>query len=187
MDKAFIDSVLAEYSAGDLLLLQNEVNNLSYIMEQAHKKGMKIVLNPSPISEELLDCPLQYASWFLVNEIEGEALSGEKDPNRMTEVLLKKYPESAIVLTLGSKGVQYRDAHTIASHGVYDVEIVDTTGAGDTFTGYFMQGIYSGMPIHNILQQASIASALAISRKGASSSIPTMEEVKSAKFSLLKE
>ena len=65
-----VDVVLECFGAGDFLVLQNEINKLSYLMEQAHKKGMKIVLNPSPMNEKIFTLPLETVDYFLLNEIE---------------------------------------------------------------------------------------------------------------------
>lgn len=177
VDTAFVDTVLSQYGPGDILMLQNEISQLPYLLRQAHERGMRICLNPSPIDGELLACPLEHVTWLVLNEIEGNALSGRTDPQEIADSLLRRCPQSAVVLTLGSHGVLYRDRNTTASHGVYRVERVDTTGAGDTFVGYFMAGVYKGLSVSENLRQASVASSLAVSRKGASSSIPTLREV----------
>lgn len=182
IDCAFVDDVLADFSQGDLLLLQNEINNIPYIMEKAHEKGMLIALNPSPISRELMTYPLQYVKWFFLNEIEGEALSGKTDPEQIADTLLERYPGSAVVLTLGKRGVFYKDANVTAKHGIYQVKCVDTTGAGDTFTGYFIAGLSVSLDIPEILRRASVASSIAVSRAGAAASIPTLAEVLAAEL-----
>ena len=69
------------------------------------------------------------------------------------------------------------DGGQTAAHGIYDVPVVDTTAAGDTFTGYFLAGVTDGLPVEQILELASKASSLAVSRKGASDSIPARAEV----------
>ena len=79
-------------------------------------------------------------------------------------------------------GVYFKNAECTAKHGAYTVKAVDTTGAGDTFTGYFLAGVEKGWGIHDILKRASIASAIAVSRAGAAASIPTLKEVLASKF-----
>jgi ribokinase len=184
IDTAFIDSVLAGYGKGDLILLQNEIVNLPYLMQKSYERGIKIALNPSPIDQALLSYPLEYVTWLILNEIEGNALTGKTDPEEIADALLKKYPESAVLLTLGRKGVLYKDKAVCERHGTYRVKPVDTTAAGDTFTGFFIAGIYEGLPMKDILRRASVASSIAVSRKGASPSIPTMKEVLNANLAL---
>lgn len=108
----YIDTVLADFGAEDILLLQNEVNMLPYIVNRAHEKGMTIALNPSPFNEKL--------------------------------------------------------------------HAVDTTAAGDTFTGYFLAGLCEGLPIPEVLKMSAKASSIAVSRAGAVPSIPFREEVMAA-------
>jgi ribokinase len=83
--KAFIDQVLANFEKGDILLLQNEINHMPYIMGEAHKKGLDIALNPSPISRSLVKYPLQFVKYFILNEIEGKKLSGQASPEKIVE------------------------------------------------------------------------------------------------------
>jgi ribokinase len=181
---AFIESVLSEFDAGDLLLLQNEVSNVGCILETAHKRGLKIAFNPSPMKSNINDLPLNYVDWFIINEIEGHDLSGQTEPVEIADTILQRYPDCAVVLTLGKKGVLYKDAATARRHGVYKVKCIDTTGAGDTFTGYFISGIARGLELEEILKRASIASSIAVSRQGASVSIPNQEEVTNSKLEL---
>ncbi|MCH3973379.1 MAG: ribokinase [Oscillospiraceae bacterium] len=180
MTGAQIDAVLSSFGRGDLLLLQNEVNLVSRMIDKAAARGMTIALNPSPIDESLGHGPLEKVSYFLLNELEGESLTGEKQPDRICEALLTRCPKAKIVLTLGKKGVLYRDQNARFAHGVYRVPVVDTTGAGDTFTGFFLASVIGGCSVEESLKLASAASSLAISRKGAADAIPTLQEVKNA-------
>jgi ribokinase len=174
--KTDIDAVLKGFDGDDLVILQNEINEIPYIMRRAHQKGLKIAFNPSPISAQLADYPLETVNWFILNEIEGEALTGKEKPDEIVNELLGRYPSAAIILTLGQKGVLYQDRIRTESFGVYQVDTVDTTAAGDTFTGYFLAGIVKGMDTGNILKWASAAAALAVSQKGAADSIPSWYE-----------
>ncbi len=175
--KEIIDGILSDYNAGDLLLLQNEVNMLSYIIDAAYSKGIIVVLNPSPYNEKINDCDLTKVSIFLLNEIEGEQITGYSNEKEIIKSLTQKFPDAKIVLTLGKDGVVYAHKNEIYKKDSYKVNAVDTTAAGDTFTGYFLAGITKGMDIPNLLDMCVKASAIAVSRKGATSSIPTLDEV----------
>ncbi len=185
IDEAFIDQVLAQFEPGDFILLQNEINNVPYIMEQAKKKSMKIAFNPSPITEQLLSYPLHLVDMLLLNEIEGYELTKEKNYEDILSKLHQIYPKTAIVLTLGKNGALFSDGVNTYRHGIYDVKVVDTTAAGDTFTGYFLAAYANNEPIESCLRTASIASSLAVSRHGASTSIPFLSEVKNSKLVLV--
>jgi len=180
MTKEHIDETLAGFSAGDFLILQNEINNLGYIMEQAHKKGLVIVLNPSPMNEKILALPLDFVDYFMLNEVEAADICGEESKDNLLGNLSRKYPKAKIVLTLGKQGVQYKDGEQILSHGIYKVPVVDTTAAGDTFTGFFIGSLAQGYAAEEALRLASVASSIAVSRQGAESSIPYMDEVKNS-------
>ena len=177
------DEVLDHFEAGDMLVLQNEISELSYLMEQAHKRGMVIALNPSPMDEELLKAPLQYVKYFILNEIEAKALTnGVEEDNAMLEAMLKKFPNAEIILTLGERGSVYAKGDVRVEQGIYKVTVTDTTAAGDTFTGYYLASIIQGLSVEEALNMAAKASAIAVSRKGAAPSIPQREEVENMKL-----
>ncbi|MFI3249807.1 MAG: ribokinase [Eubacteriales bacterium] len=183
-----VDKNLDQLQEGDLLLLQNEINLLEYIIKSAHSRGIRVVLNPSPFEDSLLDLPLEQLSYLICNEIEGGAIVGDStiSHEEILKKLSKKFPKTVIVLTLGGDGVLCYDQTTQFSHGTYQVEAVDTTAAGDTFTGFFMAQLAKNASIPEALELASKAAAIAVSREGATTSIPTMEEVISSKLTLKK-
>ncbi|MEM0530567.1 ribokinase [Zongyangia sp. HA2173] len=178
----YIDDVLAHFEKGDMLLLQNEINNIDYIIKKAAEKGMILAINPSPISDELVKMDLTSITYFILNEIEGNELTQETDPEKIARKMRQIYPGCVVVLTLGKQGVMYYDGTNTYTHGIYDVPVVDTTAAGDTFTGFFLSTLMQGEDVPKALEYASIASSLAVSQKGAAPSIPTMEQVKDAKL-----
>ena len=93
------------------------------------------------------------------------------------QLLLERFPGSRIVLTLGSKGCIYQDACRRVEQRAYRVRAVDTTAAGDTFTGYFLAAVSQGAPVEEALERATRAAAISVSRPGAATSIPTRAEV----------
>lgn len=176
-DSSYILSVLETAEEGDILLLQNETNALAEIFEIAHNKKMQIAFNPSPYDEDIKSLPLHYVKWWLCNEIEGAELTGKENPYEAIDALSAMYPGSNILLTIGSKGsICYCNGQLI-HQPIYKVNAVDTTAAGDTFTGFFLGSIMNGKCPEEALKTAAAASSIAVSRSGASSSIPTLEEV----------
>lgn len=176
IDADFVTEVLRHFGKGDILLLQNETSALPSLLSTAAERGLRVAFNPSPFDDAIRSLPLQAVTWFLLNETEGQALTGESEPDAICTALLEKHPGSAVVLTLGPRGVLYRTWQTRQTFGVYPVPVVDTTGAGDTFTGYFLAGILAGLEAHETLRRASAASSLAVSHNGASDSIPCLND-----------
>lgn len=177
LTKEYIDQVLSNFSAGDMIILQNEVNHLDYIIDSAFARGMEIVLNPSPYDALIEQCDLSKISYFLVNEIEGEQITGKSNPEDILNYMLEKYPNAKIVLTLGGDGSVYADSKMRCHQDIFKVKAVDTTAAGDTFTGYFISGIQKGKSVPNALRLAAKASSITVSGKGAAPSIPLYAEV----------
>ncbi len=177
-----VDEVMAHFESGDYLVLQNEINELGYIVEKAHEKGMMIVLNPSPMNEKILALPLDVINYFILNEVEAAQILGKEDKGeesweQIADDLLKKFPQATIVLTMGSEGSVFKNQKETVCQSIYKVQAVDTTAAGDTFSGYFIGGILGGLSAKDAMDQASKASAIAVTRKGAAPSIPLLAEV----------
>ncbi|MBO5292333.1 MAG: ribokinase [Lachnospiraceae bacterium] len=176
--KMRVDEVLEHFSEGDFLVLQNEINEIGYIMEKAHEKGMTIVLNPSPMDEKIETYPLDYVDYFLLNEVEAEELCGKRETDEeLLQAVADRFPESRIVLTLGEKGSVYKDENEMIEQPIFRVPVVDTTAAGDTFTGFFIGGIMQGETPKEAMAHAAKASSIAVSRPGAAPSIPFRREL----------
>ncbi len=174
ISESFADEVLQDFSQGDYIVLQNETNIVPYVIEKAYEKGMKIIFNPSPITENILNFPLGKVSLFILNEVEGEALTSESNEDKIILSLLEKYPLAEFVLTLGSKGAIYFNKTQKIAVEAEKVEVVDTTAAGDTFTGYFIANIAMGKSVNEALSIATKAAAKAVTTLGAAESIPYM-------------
>lgn len=172
-----IAHVLSGFEKGDILILQNELDNSPTIMRMASERGMTIVFNPSPINENLYAYPLECVDWFLMNEIEGKELTQETDPEKILSGMKTRYPKANVVLTLGSDGAYCMKGETIIYQPAFNVKAVDTTAAGDTFTGYFITGISNHEELAAVMKRAAKASSITVSRQGAADSIPLADEV----------
>ncbi len=172
-----IAAALEPYGPEDILLLQNEVNHVEALVEEAWKRGMKIVLNPSPWDEALKAADLARISVFLVNETEGAGITGCKDPLEILKAMGKMYPQAEVVLTLGEDGCYYQKEGRRVYQKAILTNAVDTTAAGDTFAGYYIAGMLKGDSIEERLLRCAVASSIAVSREGAAASIPLEEEV----------
>lgn len=177
--KEDVDKVLENFDKGDYCILQNEINQTGYLIEKAYEKGMVIVFNPSPIDDNLLTYKIEYVDYLILNEIEASQLTNlsTSDYGELLEGLAKKYPEAKIILTLGSNGSIYKYKDTEIKQPIFKVKAVDTTAAGDTFTGYFIGASIMGHEPGEALKIASKASSITVSRSGAAPSIPTYEEI----------
>ena len=176
-----IDSTLSAFSHGDYLILQNEVNNLPEIVDKAFEKGLKIILNPSPYNEKMNMIDLDKISWLLVNEIEAEQISGKKDVEEIWSMIHNAHPNLSLLITLGGKGsvAWHVEKKCIekASQESFHVQAIDTTGAGDTYTGYFVSALLEERPLQECMKRASLAAAISVTRRGAADSIPERNEV----------
>lgn len=176
-DEKIIDEVIDKFSEGDFVVLQNEINKISYIIEKAYKKGMKIVLNPSPINEQISQINLNYIHCIILNEVEARYFTKSEKVEDILLDLKNKMPNSEIILTVGEKGSFYIKDNQNFRKDAYKVNVVDTTSAGDTFLGYYLGSKINGLEVSKCIEIATKAAAIAVSKKGSSSSIPFKEEV----------
>ena len=184
--KEQVDEVFKDFTNEDYLLIQNEINELSYIVEKAKEEGMKIILNPSPMNEKIMKLPLDQIDYFILNEIEAmQILEMDKpeeiDGKYIASLLHERFKDATIVLTLGSEGSVCISDDEYVEQSIYKVKAIDRTAAGDTYTGYFIAGILNGKTIKESMDIASKASAIAVTRQGAAPSIPVLEEVEEYK------
>lgn len=178
ISKEEIDSVLSQFDSGDWIVLQNEINNLNYIIDKSYEKGLNICFNPAPFDNSIFTLPLDKVTLLVVNEIEAADLaqmSGEFED--ILKALYTKYPNLKILMTLGSRGALYYENGKVIFQDCFKVNAVDTTAAGDTFIGYFLKKLLDGNDVATSLKWASAASAITVQRIGAMDSIPYYEEV----------
>lgn len=176
-----IRHVINSFSPGDWLVLQNEINRLPLITELAADRGMHIVLNPSPFDAAVSEIDLSKIDWLLTNEIEAGQISGSRNPEAAWKQLHARYSHLSLLVTLGSRGSMawYADGGAVEflREEAPCVQAVDTTAAGDTYTGYFVAGLTEGLPLADCMRQASLAAAIAVTRPGAADSIPWKHEL----------
>lgn len=160
-----------------ILLLQLEIPLAGVELAAAAgaRHGVPVVLTPAPAAE-LPASFLSHVDILVPNEHEAEVLTGHADPERALASLLELVPE--VVITLGSQGSLYGDrSGDIVRIPSYPVRAVDTTAAGDTFVGVLSVLRVEGADMSESLAVASAASALSVQRNGASSSMPTRQEI----------
>ncbi len=169
---------LSKFSKGDYCLVQNEINAVSEVINEAHRQEVKVVFNPAPMTPEVLDYPLQKVDILIVNQVEGSMLSGEESPKKIMHQLRSDYKDMAVLLSLGKEGLVYSDEkHPWLEYPPRIVDVVDTTAAGDTLIGYFLASVVNGLSVEEALEKGISASALCVTKAGAADSIPTADEV----------
>ena len=169
-----IDRTLGQYAPGDLLLLQNEINNLPYLIDVGHRMGMTICFNLAPFNNLARDYPLDLVKLLVVNETEGRSLAGTDD---VISMLIDRYPSTELLVTRGDGGVIYHGPEDSVSVPAASAAPVDTTAAGDTLIGYFLAGRLEKRTVPDCLKLACQAAALCVSRHGAMDAIPARHEV----------
>jgi ribokinase len=172
-----VDEALDAAPTDAWLLVQNETSAVAHAMAEARRRSIRVALNPAPIDRSILQSDWEKVDLLCVNEVEGAALSGQDQPEPMLAALAARAPQAEIVLTLGAKGVLYRDRQRQIRLEAQKVEVVDTTAAGDTFLGYFLAHRSQGRAPGECLEIATRAAAVCVTRAGAMDSIPRLVEL----------
>ncbi len=190
-DDAAVDAALAPAVKGDWLLLQNECSGTARAVALACERGLRLAMNPAPMTADIAALPLEYCRVLILNEGEACALAGSglkagdgvDGIGQVISILQQRYPDTVLVLTLGGNGaVVCQTADKVQSGSqtrvpAWPVDAVDTTGAGDTFVGYFLAGFSAGQPADQAVRRACAAAALSVTRAGATASIPELAKV----------
>lgn len=177
--KDYVISVLDCFDRGDMIILQNEINLIPFIMEEACRRGMHIIFNPAPCTPETSRYPLELVHTMVLNEGEARML----DPNGPEEIeklilrIASLCPASVVVITLGEHGALWVCDKEVRKVLPFQTEVVDTTCAGDTFIGFYAGSLMRGYAREEALAAASQAASLCVSRIGAIPAIPTWEEL----------
>ncbi len=150
-------------------------------MEIARRARVPVLLNPAPMSAPLAPELLQLVDILVPNALEAAALvkPGSFDERDMAAVArqLREVGVSAVVMTCGAEGVVYDTASEAGWSRAFEVQAVDTTGAGDTFIGAFVAARCRGEPMAAAIRWAQAAAAISVTRKGAMASIPAADEI----------
>ena len=177
-----VDHVLAQVESGDWLLLQNEINDLNDVLRAARGGHCRVAFNVAPVDGREAGYDLAGVHLLIVNEIEAAALAGtdvagDGEWTEVIEGLRGRAPEAEIVLTLGRGGLVHAGHDGVTKMAAYDVQAIDETAAGDAFIGFLMAAVIGGEAMTQALRMGSAAGALAVTRAGAASSIPSLAEV----------
>ena len=171
ISEAAIDTALENGCAADWLLLQNETSLGVYAAQVAKSKGMRVAYAAAPFDAEAAKDMLPVTDLLAVNDIEAGQLS------EALGVEPSDLPVPQVLITRGSDGASLQSDGEMLFVDAFRVEPIDTTGAGDTFLGYFLASLDSGCTPQEALMQASAASAIQVTRAGAAEAIPVKADV----------
>jgi ribokinase len=175
----FIDTALGHVGRNDWLLLQNEINDLAYVLEHAAAAGLKVAFNIAPPDDRLSSYPLDQVSLFILNTHEAMALANRENLDNTVTELSRRFSTAKIVITQGSSGLLFTPGNgkPFTHLDAFPAVMVDGTAAGDAFTGYLLAELADGRELVAALRFASAAGALAVTIAGAASSIPERSAV----------
>lgn len=190
VDTFYIDKHLDVIKNSDILVTQLEIpiETVRYSLKKAKELGKITILNPAPavkLDEEII----LNSDYIIPNETELEILSGiavtdEKSLVEAATILLDKGVKGLIV-TLGSQGCMFINKTERKKFSAYKVKAIDTTAAGDSFIGGFINGLANGLSFDEAINRGTKVAAIAVTRFGAQTSIPNFDEVINFKGELL--
>jgi ribokinase len=166
-----IGLALAEASPADILVMQNETCEQAFCAETGSKLGLRVVYAAAPFDPAAVRAVLPFLNMLILNAVEAEQLTHA----------LGQPPEAMgiahVIVTLGAEGCRWHHAGQTRLFPALPVTAVDTTGAGDTFSGYLLAGLDRGMPMEQAIGLATKAAALMVMRVGTADVIPDLLEV----------
>lgn len=168
--RAMLEKPLSAIKAQDTLLIQNETGCQVEAARAARQAGARVIYSAAPFDIHAVQAILPHATILAMN-------AGEAD--ELFAAMPGDLPVQGLLITRGGDGAEYRDLTTGTVHrqAAFAVKPADTTGAGDTFAGYFAAALDRGDPVPAALRLAAGAAALKVTRSGAGDAIPGMEEV----------
>ncbi len=166
-----LQAAMAEAETGDWLVIQNETNLQRTAAEMGKKLGLKVAYAAAPFDTDRVQAVLPYLDFLILNAVEAEQLQNAtgQTPDDLSV--------RDVIVTCGADGADWYGTGGKEHFPAIEVDPVDTTGAGDTFTGYVLAGLDRGMPMAQAIKQATKAGALMVTRHGTADVIPDLSEV----------
>lgn len=185
LSQSFVEEKTETIKNSDILMVQLEIplETVERAVHTAKKNGIKVLLNPAP-TRKLSDALLSKVDILTPNETECEIITGLKvksveDAKKVLSFLMKK-GNPQIVITMGGKGVVYNSGNEIVHKPVPEVKVIDTTAAGDSFSGAIAVALSQGKSIDEAVDFGNIVGTLTVTKNGAQTSLPTLSEVEAS-------
>ncbi|WP_273520923.1 PfkB family carbohydrate kinase [Rhodosalinus sediminis] len=174
--EAVRDAPLAEARVGDRAVAQNETNGQAGWLATAKRMGLSTAYVAAPFDPQAVGAVLDVLDLLILNAVEAEQLEAALG-RRVGDLGVRD-----VLVTMGAEGCRWHGAEGERSFPAPKVEVVDTTGAGDTFAGYVLAGLDRGLPMAQAIGQAQVAAALMVARRGTADAIPDLKEVQDARL-----
>ncbi|MEO1640774.1 MAG: ribokinase [Pseudomonadota bacterium] len=168
---ATLQAALSEAQTGDWLIIQNETNLQRTAAEMGRKLGLRVAYAAAPFDADRVQAVLPHLDFLILNAVEAEQLEAA------TGQAPADLPVADVIVTRGADGADWYCRTSMQHFPSIPVDPVDTTGAGDTFTGYVLAGLDRGMPMGQAIVKATKAAALMVMRHGTADVIPDLAEV----------
>ena len=176
LTEPMIGVALSQAQAGDWLLLQNETNNQHYAAVIAKTLGLKVAYAAAPFDASAVEAVLDRLDLLVLNEVEAAQLQ------RTTGLAADSLPVRDVIVTLGAQGCRWHGQGGSQDFAALPVEPVDTTGAGDTFTGYVLAGLERDMPMAQAISFGIKAAGIMVTRLGTADVIPDLKDLQDAQL-----
>jgi ribokinase len=180
-----MESAKTEIETAGLVLLQLEIpiETVEYAAEMAHNKGIPVILNPAP-ARVLSAKMLKMLYMITPNETEAEMLTGikvsDREQAKKAADVISAMGVKIVVITMGSQGAFIKENNAYHFVEATPVKAMDTTAAGDCFTGSLCVGLSEGLSVVDAVKMAGKAAAISVTRMGAQGSMPFRKELKNA-------
>ncbi|WP_299413831.1 ribokinase [uncultured Sulfitobacter sp.] len=171
LTEAIIGGALTEASPGDFLLMQNETNGQEYAAATAQSLGLRVAYAAAPFEASAIERLLGRIDLLVLNEVEASQLEAA------TGKTVGALGVADVIVTLGAQGCKWVSNIGEKHFDAYPADAVDTTGAGDTFTGYLVAGLDRGMDMVTAIDLALKAGSLMVMRRGTADVIPDLKEI----------
>lgn len=169
--KRTLEQSLTKAKTGDIFVFQNETNLQTDGAKLAREMGLTVAYAAAPFNVHAVRAVLPFLDFLILNEVEAEQLK------TATGQAPQDLGVKDVIVTLGPKGATWFSRAGQVDIAAHKVTPVDTTGAGDTFTGYVLACLDRGQPMEQALRTASKAAALMVTRHGTADVIPDLKDV----------